>query len=121
MHSSRDCVIVKVPEDQDIAGLSLLRDLIFQELRKREAQGLVLDLASLQTLDTACLTALAGIASGARLLGAAVAVCGIQPGVASVLVDLPVDLSWLRAARSIEEAILLLRHPSLKASPHATG
>lgn len=102
-------VLVSIQTElHDQLALALQEDLSNHVSRTR-AQGVLIDVSSLQVVDSFVGRILAEIASVARLLGAETVVAGMQPAVAITLVELGVPLKGLRTALDVDQGMRLLR------------
>lgn len=104
-----DLLIVTVLEElRDHDALELQQDLA-ETLQRRGARGVLLDLSVVETVDSFLGRLLGEIAAGARLLGAATVVVGVQPAVAITLVELGLELKGIHTALNPGKGISLLR------------
>ena len=71
-------------------------------------RGIVVDVTALEVIDSFVARALRAIADTVRLRGAETIVVGIQPDVAIAMVHFRLDLSPLRTAVDVDEALALL-------------
>jgi rsbT antagonist protein RsbS len=85
------------------------RDLI-EQIGRRRARGVVIDVAALDVLDSFACHTLRKLARVARLRGAETVVVGIAPEVAFAMVQLGSTLDGLHTALDLEEGITLLQH-----------
>ena len=83
------------------------RDLIDQ-IGRRRARGVVIDVGALDVLDSFACHTLRKLAQVARLRGAETVVVGIAPEVAFAMVQLGTTLDGLHTALDLEEGIALL-------------
>jgi rsbT co-antagonist protein RsbR len=74
---------------------------------KTRARYAIIDLTGVDFIDTATVSHLLKVINAVELVGSSPIIAGIQPTMASMLVSLGVDLSNLRAVRSLREAIKL--------------
>lgn len=103
-----DVLIASVQEDINDREASELQDELFHMLERTGAMGVILDVSSLQLIDSFLGRMLREIATGARLLGAQTVVVGIQPAVAVTLVELGLELTGVRTALNSEKGLHLL-------------
>ena len=89
------------------------RDLIDQ-IGQHRSDGIIIDVAALDVLDSFGSRTLSNIAEMARLRGASTVIVGIQPNVAYAMVELGMDASALHTALDLEEGLAYLGR--LKAS-----
>ena len=83
------------------------RDLI-EQIGRRRARGVVIDVGALDVLDSFACHTLRKLAQVARLRGAETVVVGIAPDVAFAMVQLGSTLDGLHTALDLEEGIALL-------------
>ncbi len=88
--------------DEDI--LQFQQD-VLTEVKQREAQGIVIDITSIEIVDSFMARAVNETANMARLLGAEVVVCGIQPAVALTLVEMGRGLIGVRSTFNLEQGL----------------
>ena len=104
-----DLLIVTVLEDlRDRDALALQQDLA-EMLQRMGARGVLLDLSVVETVDSFLGRLRGEIAAGARLLGAATVIVGIQPAVAITLVELGLELRGIHTALNPRKGMVLLR------------
>jgi len=89
--------------------LSNLGESLLGYLQRQGARGVVLDMAGVEVLDADDFEGLRRVVESAMLMGAPVVFAEIRPGVAAGLTMLDVDDTWVRAVRTVEQAIALLR------------
>lgn len=104
-----DTLIATVQEElRDRDALRLQEELI-RALERSGARGVLLDLSSVETVDSFLGRLLHDIGAGTRLLGAHTVVVGIQPAVAITLVELGLELNGVATALNAEKGMALLR------------
>jgi rsbT antagonist protein RsbS len=102
-------LIATVLEDlRDEDALRLQEDLI-GAVERTGARGVLLDVSVVETLDSFLGRLLGEIALGARLMGAATVVAGLQPAVAVTLVELGLNLQGVHTAVTAERGMALLQ------------
>jgi rsbT antagonist protein RsbS len=113
-----DCLLVSIQVDMhDRLALMLQQDLTDQIVRTR-ARGALIDISSLDMVDSFIGRMLGNIASMARLLGALTVVVGMRPAVAITLVELGLSLQGVQTALNVEKGMELIskelnrRYPS---------
>jgi rsbT antagonist protein RsbS len=85
-----------------------LQDDITQRIADFGSTGVLIDISSLEIVDSFIGRMLANIASMSRVLGAEAVVVGMQPAVAITLVELGMSLPGVRTALSVEAGMELL-------------
>jgi rsbT antagonist protein RsbS len=104
----------------DRLALSLQDDLT-NRIVETGAHGVLIDISSLQMVDSFIGRMLSNIASMSRILDAQTVVVGMQPAVAITLVELGLSLHGVRTALNVEKGMELLKGaitPSLNGSAH---
>ena len=92
----------------DKLALALQDDLTSQIVRHR-SRGVLIDISTLEMVDSFIGRMLGTIASMSRLLDAHTVVVGMQPSVAITLVELGLSLKGIRTALDVEKGMTVLR------------
>jgi rsbT antagonist protein RsbS len=104
-----DYLLVTIQVDMhDRLALSLQNELTDQ-IVKHHASGVLIDISTLEMVDSFIGRMLGSIASMARLLDADTVVVGMQPSVAITLVELGLSLTGIRTALDVEKGMAALR------------
>ncbi len=104
-----DLLLVTVLEEvRDSDALALQHNLL-DTLQRTGARGVLLDLTVVETIDSFLGRLVSEIAVGARLMGAATVIVGLQPAVAITLVELGPDLRGMRTALNPQKGLVALR------------
>ena len=104
-----DFLLVTIQVDMhDRLALTLQNDLT-DTISRTNARGVLIDISSLEMVDSFIGRMLANISSMARVLDAQTVVVGMQPAVAITLVELGMSLSGVRTALNVEKGMRLLR------------
>jgi rsbT antagonist protein RsbS len=85
-----------------------LRDSIAERIGTLRSQGIVIDVAALDVIDSFVARSLKTIADTAKLRGAETVIVGIQPDVAVAMVQFGLKLYPVQTALDLEEALALL-------------
>ena len=92
----------------DRLALALQDDLTSQIVKQR-ARGVLIDISTLEMVDSFIGRMLGSIASMARLLDADTVVVGMQPSVAITLVELGLSMKGIRTALDVEKGMSALQ------------
>ena len=104
-----DCLLVTIQVDMhDQLALSLQEDLTAQ-IAKNASKGVLIDISSLEIVDSFIGRMLANIAAMSRVLDAQTVLTGMQPAVAITLVELGMSLPGIKTALNVERGMELLR------------
>ena len=101
----RGCLVVPIPTDLDDEAVPAIRKEILNRVESTGAKGMVIDLSAVRVLDSFTFEALVHTAKMASLLGAKTVLSGIQPGVASSLVYLGVDMDTVHTTATLRDAL----------------
>lgn len=92
----------------DSDALQFQNDLV-NRIAELEALGIVIDITALDVVDSFMARVINDTAGMARLLGAEVVICGIQPFVAMTLVEMGRDLIGADCVFNLDQGLKLLR------------
>jgi rsbT antagonist protein RsbS len=93
-----------------------LQDDLTSQIVKHRSRGVLIDISTLEMVDSFIGRMLGTIASMARLLDAETVVVGMQPSVAITLVELGLSLQGIRTALDVEKGMTLLQSSIMEAS-----
>jgi rsbT antagonist protein RsbS len=104
-----ETLLVTIQVDMhDRLALSLQDDLT-EQIVKYRAKGVLIDISSLEMVDSFIGRMLGSIAAMGRLLDAQTVVVGMQPSVAITLVELGLSLQGIRTALDVEKGMAALK------------
>jgi rsbT antagonist protein RsbS len=104
-----DFLLVTVQVDMHDRLAMTLQDDLTERIVKTQARGVLIDISSLEMVDSFIGRMLANIAAMSRVLDAETVVVGMQPAVAITLVELGLSLKGVRTALNTEKGMELLR------------
>jgi rsbT antagonist protein RsbS len=108
-------LIVSIQVDMHDRLAMSLQDDLTNRITQTSARGVLIDISSLDIVDSFIGRILGNIAKMSRVLDAQTVVVGMQPAVAITLVELGLSLKGIRTALNVEKGMALLR-TSLDAS-----
>jgi rsbT antagonist protein RsbS len=86
-----------------------LQDDLTERIVKDRAHGVLIDISSLEVVDSFIGRMISNIAAMASVLDAKTVVVGMQPAVAITLVELGLSLEGVRTALNVDKGMALLR------------
>lgn len=107
-------LLVTIQVDMHDQLAMTLQDDLTNAIARTGAKGVLIDISSLEIVDSFIGKILGNISSMARVLGANSVVTGMQPAVAITLVELGLDMSGIHTALDVERGMAFLRrdiHP----------
>src|ERR1700678_1808084 len=107
-----DFLLVTVQVDMHDRLAVALQDDLTERIVSTGAKGVLIDISSLDIVDSFIGRMLGNIAGMARILDAETVVVGMQPSVAITLVELGLSLPGIRTALNIDRGMDLLRAAS---------
>lgn len=109
--SVRKTLMVTVPADPDDATISALQEEVLAAMERLEAKGVVLDISSVETLDSFFARTVAETAGMVSLMGGRTVVVGMRPSVAVTATQIGITLGGIETALSVERALDLMDRP----------
>ncbi len=95
-------------EIDDNTAIQFQEDLL-NKIHETGASGVVIDLTSVEIIDSFIAKVLGDVVSMSDLMGAKVVLTGIQPAVAMTLIDLGIHLRNVPTALDLEQGLVKLR------------
>jgi rsbT antagonist protein RsbS len=121
----RDLLLVTIQVDMHDRLAMQLQDELTTRISETGARGVLIDISSLDIVDSFIGRMIANIAGMARVLDAQTVVVGMQPAVAITLVELGLTLPGVRTALNVDRGMALLERASDEAGaawePDANG
>lgn len=102
-------LIVTIQVDMHDRLALALQDDLTNMISRTNAKGVLLDISSLDIVDSFIGRVLADISAMSRILDAETVVVGMQPAVAITLVELGLSLTGVRTALNVDRGMKLLR------------
>ncbi|MBR9892298.1 STAS domain-containing protein [bacterium] len=104
-----NALLVSIQDDVTDTEIVELQDTLSNRIAKENVKGVILDISSLEIVDTFVGRVIAQLAGISRLLAAETYVVGMRPAVAVTLVELGMYLPETRTALSLTHALSQLR------------
>lgn len=102
-------LLVSIQVDMHDRLAMTLQDDLTDRIVKDRARGVMIDISSLEMVDSFIGRMLGNIAAMASVLDAETVVVGMQPAVAITLVELGLSLPGVRTALNVDKGMALLR------------
>jgi rsbT antagonist protein RsbS len=102
-------LLVTVQVDMHDQLAMQLQDDLTAKIVASKARGVLIDISSLEVVDSFIGRMISNIAAMARVLDAETVVVGIQPAVAITLVELGLSLEGVRTALNVDRGMALLQ------------
>ncbi|MGG1679210.1 STAS domain-containing protein [Neobacillus sp. NRS-1170] len=104
-----NCLLISIQwELDDQTALQFQEDLL-NKIHATDASGVVIDLTSVDVIDSFIAKVLGDVVSMSKLMGVKVVLTGIQPAVAITLVELGIHLQEVQTALDLEKGIETLQ------------
>ena len=104
-----DCLLVTIQVDMHDRLALTLQDDLTNKIADTSSKGVLIDISSLDVVDSFIGRMLANIAQMSRILDAQTVVVGMRPAVAITLVELGMSLTGVRTALNVERGMEMLR------------
>lgn len=104
----RDLLLVTMPADPDDATVTALQERVLQAIEKKEAKAVVLDISSVETLDSFFARTVTETAQMVGLMGGKTIIAGMQPAVAVTATQIGLTLGKIESALNVERALDLV-------------
>src|SRR5581483_188888 len=104
----RNLVLVTVPPDPDDETVSALQRQILQAMERTEAKGVVLDISTVETLDSFFARTITETAQMVALMGGRTVIAGMRASVAITATQLGLTVGSASTALDVDRALALL-------------
>jgi rsbT antagonist protein RsbS len=104
-----DYLLVTIQVDMHDRLAMTLQDDLTEMIARTNARGVLIDISSLEIVDSFMGRMLGNIAAMSRVLDAETVVVGMRPAVAITLVELGLSLPGVRTALNVEKGMSLLQ------------
>lgn len=117
-------LLVTVQVDMHDRLAMTLQDDLTERIVKDRAHGVLIDISSLEIVDSFIGRMIGNIANMARVLDAETVVVGMRPAVAITLVELGLSLPGVRTALNVDKGVEMLNvslHQGVRGNSHLAG
>jgi rsbT antagonist protein RsbS len=104
----RDVLMVTVPPDPDDETVSALQEHVLQAMERYQAKGLMLDISTVETLDSFFARTVAETVQMVALMGGRTVVAGMRASVAITATQLGLTLGDALTALNVDRALAIL-------------
>jgi len=104
-----DYLLVTIQVDMHDRLAMTLQDDLTERIAKTQARGVLIDISSLEIVDSFIGRMLGNIAAMSRVLDAETVVVGMRPAVAITLVELGLSLPGVRTALNVDKGLAMIR------------
>jgi rsbT antagonist protein RsbS len=112
-------LLVSIQVDMHDQLALTLQDDLTERIVQTRARGVLIDISSLELVDSFIGRTLGNIAAMSRVLDAETVVVGMRPAVAITLVELGMSLSGVRTALNVERGMEMLHMATSRGGPVA--
>lgn len=102
-------LLVSIQVDMHDQLAVTLQDDLTEQIVRHHAQGVLIDISSLEIVDSFIGRMIGNIAGMARMLDAETVLVGMKPAVAITLVELGMSLRGVRTALNVEKGMAMLQ------------
>ena len=100
-----DVLLVTVPPDPDDETISALQHEILKAMARHEPKGLVLDISTVETLDSFFARTVVETVQMVRLMGGRTVLAGMRPSVAVTATQLGLTMGRVESALDVDRAL----------------
>jgi rsbT antagonist protein RsbS len=101
----RDILMVTMPSDPDDSTISSLQNKVLHAMERTNAKGVVLDISTVETLDSFFARTVSETAQMVTLMGGRTIVAGMRPAVAVAATQIGLALRNIETALSVDRAL----------------
>lgn len=101
----RDLLLITMPADPDDSTVTALQEKVLNAMEQYAAKGLVLDISSVETLDSFFARTVSETAQMVTLMGGRTIIVGMQPSVAVTATQMGLTLGNIKAALNMDRAL----------------
>lgn len=110
----RDILMVTMPSDPDDPTVSALQSKVLGAMERFEAKAVVLDISSVETLDSFFARTVSETAQMVMLMGGRTIIAGMRPAVAVTATEIGLTLGNIETALNVDRALDMAAKPRSK-------
>lgn len=103
-----DVLMVTMPADPDDLSISILQDKVLEAMAQHKANGLIIDISAVDTMDSFFARVIAETAQMVVLMGGKTVIAGMRPSVAITATQLGLTLNGALTALNVDIALNML-------------
>jgi rsbT antagonist protein RsbS len=116
----RNMLMVTVPPEPDDETITTLQDEVLSAMQKHDVIGLVLDISTVETLDSFFARTVVETSQMVDLMGGRTVVAGMRPAVAITAPQLGLTFGKIRTSLDVERALDILSESQDREGRHGT-
>ena len=101
----RELLLVTVPAEPDDQTVSALQERVLQAMERHEPRGVVLDISSVETLDSFFARTVSETAQMVNLMGGRTIIAGMRPAVAVTATEIGLKLGNVETCLNVDRAL----------------
>jgi len=121
MHETQGCLVVPIQEELSQAAAQSIQQQILKRIHAKSVQGVVIDLAGVQIIDSALWTIFLNTTRMIEVMGVPSVLTGLNPGAVASIIDLQLDCDAIATAMHLEDALQILTQNTQIASEADTN
>ena len=110
----QNVLMVTMPPDPDDPTVTALQEMVLRSMERFSPKGLVLDISSVDTLDSFFARTIVETAKMVELMGGVTVIAGMRPSVAITATQLGFTFGRVRTALDVDRALTLLNEEHLR-------
>ena len=114
----KDILMVTMPSDPDDSTIAALQDRVLESMERHAAKGLILDISSVETLDSYFARTVSETAQMVMLMGGRTIIVGMRPGVAMTATQMGLKLNRVETALTVDRALDMAAVPAKRSGNH---
>jgi rsbT antagonist protein RsbS len=104
----REILMVTMPSDPDDSTVSALQEKVLAAMARHEAKGVVLDISSVETLDSFFARTVSETAQMVAIMGGRTVIVGMRPAVAVTATQIGLTLGNIETSLTVDRALDLV-------------